>query len=148
MILRPYAAAFGLVLPLANACGRAERARAPSSPNSSHATPPVEGSEVATGAEPTKFQRRRLLGHYSTFDGASGFILDRTGADVRARLDGTSNVKILTARGGPHQTREYRSADGQIWLRLDQYGEVLLFQGPSQSEGVEVIRDADAEPLE
>lgn len=108
----------------------------------------AEDREVATGNEPTQFQRSRLIGHYSTLDGKSGFILDRGNDAVKAKLDGSSDVKVLKANGGPHDTTEYRSDDGSIWLRVDQRGEVLLFQGPSQKEGVEIVRDADAEPLQ
>jgi hypothetical protein len=143
MILYPYALIFGLLLPVANACSSAT----PPAQTQARPSPSTEEREVATGTARTKFQQRRLLGHYSTLDGGSGFILDRTDINVRAKLDGTSDVKILTAQGGPRQTKDYRSADGHIWLRIDQHGEVLLFQGPNGTQGVEVIRDADAEPL-
>jgi hypothetical protein len=136
-----------LALPWASACGGGTPAPAAPAP-ASNAPAPAEPREIATGAQPTRFQRSRLLGHYSTLDGASGFILDRTGSEVRAKLDRTADVKVLTAHGGPHQTKEYESADGDLWLRIDPRGEVLLFQGPSQTQGVEVTRDADAEPLQ
>jgi len=80
--------------------------------------------------------------------GKSGLILDRRSEVVKARLDGSNEVKVLKANGGPNHATEYRSDDGSIWLRVDQHGEVLLFQGPAQTQGVEVVRDADAEPLE
>lgn len=116
-------------------------------PTSQPANSP-DDREVATGKEPTTFQRRRLLGHYSTLDGKSGVTLDRRTDVVKARLDGSNDVKVLAASGGPHGTTEYRSDDGTIWLRVDEHGSVLLFQGPEQKEGVEVINDADAEPLD
>jgi hypothetical protein len=104
--------------------------------------------EVATGNTLTKFQRERLLGHYSTHDGASGFILDRTnGATWKAKLDGTTQVQPLTMTHGPYETKEYRSDDHSIWLRVDEHGSVVLFQGPGLHQGVPVVRDADANQL-
>lgn len=108
----------------------------------------LEAHEVANGKEPTTFQRSRSLGHYSTLDGKFGVTLDRRTDVVKARLDGSNDVKVLAASGGPHGTTEYRSDDGNIWLRVDEHGSVLLFQGPEQKEGVEVVHDADAEPLD
>jgi len=103
--------------------------------------------EVATGNTLTEFQKRRLLGHYSTRDGASGFILDRTGTPFLAKLDGVEKVVELSESGGPYNTKEYRSGDKSIWIRVDEGGRVLLFQGPKQINGVDVVRDADANRL-
>jgi hypothetical protein len=88
------------------------------------------------------------VGHYSTLDGKSGLIVDRRNAVVKAKLDGDSAVEVLKASGGPHASTEYRSDDGRIWLRVSEQGDVVLFQGPAQKEGVDVLRDADAAPLE
>jgi hypothetical protein len=103
--------------------------------------------EVATGNTLTEFQKRRLLGHYSTYDGASGFIFDRTGAPFLAKLDGVERPMPLAESDGAYHSKEYRSADHSIWIRVDEEGSVLLFQGPKQHQGVEVARDADAKPL-
>ena len=109
---------------------------------------PASTQEIATGDTLTEFQKERLLGHYSTEDGASGFILDRTVTPFRAKLDGTSKVVTLAESGGPFNSKEYRSADGTIWLRIEENGTVALFQGPKQREGVYVVRDAGAKRLE
>lgn len=103
--------------------------------------------EVATGNTLTEFQKRRLLGHYSTNDGGSGFILDRTGSPFLAKLDGVDKVQTLSESSGPYHTKEYRSGDGTVWIRVDEEGRVLLFQGPKQINGVNVVRDADANRL-
>ena len=103
--------------------------------------------EVATGNTLTEFQMRRLLGHYSTHDGASGFILDRTGTPYLAKLDGVDKVVELSESHGPYNSKEYRSADKSIWIRVDEEGSVRLFQGPKQINGVDVVRDADAKRL-
>ncbi|HEY3494608.1 MAG TPA: DUF4908 domain-containing protein [Polyangiaceae bacterium] len=138
MAPRHWSARVALLAALVGACG-GSGAPQPAAP---------EEREVTTGNEPTKFQRSRQVGHYSTLDGKSGVIVDRRSDTVKGRLDGSSEIKVLKSSGGPHGSTEYRSDDGSIWLRVDQYGDVVLFQGPAQKEGVEVVRDADAEPLD
>lgn len=110
-------------------------------------SPPKE--EVADGEHLTEFQLSALLGHYSTQDGRTGFVLDRTVEPPRARLDGDEKVRKLTRRGSVDGAFELISDDKAIWLRIDEAsGDVLLFQGPQETEGVGVVRDADAERLE
>ncbi len=101
----------------------------------------------ADGEHLTEFQKSRLLGHYSTMDGTTGFVLDRTDRPYLARLDGTEVVLRLEEQRGPRETREYTAKDPQFWVRVDADGTVLLFDGPAQREGVEVTRDANADPL-
>ena len=104
--------------------------------------------EVADGEHLTDFQKSRLIGHYSTIDGKTGFVLDRTVDPPKARLDGDGTVHELARQGSVHGTFELVSDEGKIWLRVDaQSGEILLFDGPQQTEGVDVIRDADAKRL-
>ncbi len=104
--------------------------------------------EKTNGKSPTRFQRARLLGHYSTFDGASGFILDRTKTPWKAKLDGSDAVVTLGRAGTEgSESKDYVSADRAVWVRISDEGDVLLFDGPKQKEGVEVVRDADADPL-
>ena len=105
--------------------------------------------DVATGDTLTEFQKTRLLGHYSTGDGASGFILDRTVTPWRAKLDGVKKVVTLKESNTPRRgEKEYTSDDRSIWIRVDtESGSLLLFQGPKQHEGVRIDRDADAEQL-
>jgi hypothetical protein len=121
------------------------------SPASSTGATPTRDphAEVATGSTLTEFQKRRLLGHYSTQDGATGFILDRTVTPWRGKLDGTNKVVTLNESNEPRRgVKEYTSEDHSIWVRVDtESGEVELFQGPKQHEGVRVHRDADAQQL-
>lgn len=52
----------------------------------------------------------------------------------------------LSESHGPRGMMEYR-AEG-IWLRVEsESGDVQLFQGPKQTQGVRVVRDADANQL-
>lgn len=104
--------------------------------------------EVASGKEPTEFQKSRLIGHYSTLDGTSGFILDRTRDPWVARLDGTTQNEPLVWQGALTETTDYVSPDHKIWIRVaKESGTVMLFQGPNQHEGVRITRDADAKSL-
>ena len=144
MTTRPARALLAVVAALSStACGASSAASAgPAAPSQ------ASSEEIATGDTLTEFQKERLLGHYSTEDGASGFILDRTVTPFRAKLDGTGKVVMLAESGGPFNSKEYRSADGEIWIRIEENGTVALFQGPKQREGVNVVRDAGAKRLE
>lgn len=140
------------VLNLCVACGGASNATpVPTSPSSAPAISPEKSgnTEVATGNTLTTFQKQRLLGHYSTEDGASGFILDRTVTPWRGKLDGTNKIVKMAETDTPHTgEKEFTSEDKSIWIRVHmESGRVLFFQGPKQHEGVRVVRDADAEQL-
>ena len=132
-------------------CGGSSSSPPAASPGSGGATTvnvKVE-QETATGSTLTEFQKSRLLGHYSTADGASGFILDRTVTPWRAKLDGVNKVVTLAATSSEGSDgKDYASADKSIWIRVSkEYGDVQLFQGPKQHEGVDIVRDADANQL-
>jgi hypothetical protein len=134
------------------ACGSAPAPVAP-------ATPPVAAPdpttvrltiepkfEVADSSHPTELQQRRLLGHYSTIDGKTGFVLDRTVDPPRMRLDGDPYIKILGVRPSVRCCIEYTA--GNFWVRIDKdSGEIVEFEGELQRDPVRVVRDADAQPL-
>jgi hypothetical protein len=104
--------------------------------------------EVADSQHLTELQKSRLLGHYSTEDGKHGFVLDRTVTPPRARLDGEKAYEELTEQGSVTGAVEYTSPSKKIWLRVSKdTGDVMLFQGAGLTEGVSVVRDADAEQL-
>ena len=109
---------------------------------------PTKEPEVATGKEPTEFQKSRMIGHYSTLDGATGFVVDRTQDPIVVRLDGTKENEPLVWHGALHESIDYQSPDKKVWLRVrKESGDVMLFQGPKEQEGVRVTRDADAKSL-
>jgi hypothetical protein len=139
---RALALAFGSMV-LAGCGGAGQAPTAPSAAGASNEP------EVASGSTLTDFQKKRLLGHYSTMDGATGFILDRTVTPWRGKLDGVDKVVTLNETNEPRRgVKEYTSADRSMWLRVEsESGDVQLFQGPKQTEGVPVQRDADAERL-
>lgn len=102
--------------------------------------------QVEQQAEPAP--PRLLLGHFSTPDGRDGFVLDRTGQPWLVRRDGTTEVIAIFESNRSSDWIEYRGGD--IWLRV--YGEGwnagrILYDGPNHTEGVDVIRDADAPRL-
>jgi hypothetical protein len=149
-----------LALALGPGCGGGGGAGAPPPAAPQSSPPPVvvirestsvpapSPPEVADSRHPTEFQKRRLLGHYSTENGKSGFILDRTVTPPKARLDGDGKIEALSQQGSVRGAVEYVSGDRRVWLRVDkESGDILLFQGPAEHEGVPVVRDADAEPL-
>jgi hypothetical protein len=103
--------------------------------------------ELADSNHLTEFQIRRLLGHYSTIDGKAGFVLDRTVDPPRVQLDGDPYVKVLGVNPSVRCCVEYNA--GNFWVRIDNdTGAIVEFQGDPQHEGVRVIRDADAAPLQ
>ena len=109
---------------------------------------PANAPEIATGKEPTEFQKSKMVGHYSTLDGATGFIVDRTQDPIVVRLDGTAANEPLVWHGAQHESIDYQSPSKKVWLRvLKESGDVMLFQGPKEHEGVRVTRDADAKSL-
>ncbi len=112
-----------------------------------NAEPNVMPNHVANGVGVTTFQLRQLLGHYTTLDGKTGFVLDRTVDPPRARIDGDPYVKNLDVRPSIRCCVEY--AAGGLWMRVDKdSGAILEFQGSLQRDrSVRVIRDADAAPL-
>ena len=141
------------------ACGKSSEPAPPTAPSAATASTPTATepakaaapANVATGSTLTDFQKKRLLGHYSTVNGMSGFILDRTVSPWRAKLDGTTKFTTMYVSNTPkREETEYKSDDKAtpIWLRVDnESGSVLLFQGPKEHEGVRVLRDADADQL-
>ncbi|WP_394823551.1 hypothetical protein [Pendulispora albinea] len=96
----------------------------------------------------TPFQKARLLGHYSSRDGRSGFVLDRLAEPWKVKLDGETEAAPMTAQPGVYDTFEYTTADRRVWLRVDrESGDIQLFQGPKQHYGVPIVRDDDASTL-
>lgn len=76
------------------------------------------------------------LGHYSSGDGMTGFVLDRTGPRVRMQMDGASDVLELDS--------ELKLRGRGVVVRFGDSGEVTYFTG---IESIAMRRDADADPL-
>lgn len=145
--MKTQAILFGLCLSAFGAgCSTATTAApAPATP----AATAMAGGEKADSKHLTDFQKSRLIGHYSTEDGKSGFVIDLSDENApKARLDGDTAVKVLKKRGSVSGAYELVSDDHKFWVRMNaESGDVMLFQGPKQHEGVDVVRDADADQL-
>lgn len=85
------------------------------------------------------------IGHYSSANGLFGFVLDRLGAQIKFRMDGSDEIWALTAEPASRNNVSLRRDDATYALRIDERGNMTLFTGPISS--VKVVRDHDAEPL-
>jgi len=88
------------------------------------------------------------LGHYTTRDSRDGFVLDRLTEPWLIRRDGTSDVLRLVQSNQGADWIDY--AAGDLWIRVYTSGWEagrILYDGPAHSEGVDAVRDADADPL-
>jgi hypothetical protein len=102
--------------------------------------------DVADGTHATEFQSSRLVGHYSTPNGRTGFVLDRTSDPPKIKMDGDAYTLVLSPRQASKGWLEYVAAN--IWIRIDeQTGRILSFTGPGMTDSSFVVRDADAKTL-
>lgn len=97
-------------------------------------------SPQATDPNPPKLR----IGHYSSGDGMTGFILDRTGAKARMQLDGASGIVALDSEAAPFEATSLRAPKGGVVLRVGPRGEVEYYRG---NESIGMRRDCDADPL-
>jgi hypothetical protein len=88
---------------------------------------------------------RARLGHYSSSDGLSGFVLDRTPRTPRVLVDGTSNVVELGVRDHGGGVVSLESAGGDLVLTVDDAGKVTNISDARRD--VPLHHDADAQPL-
>ncbi|MCL2724642.1 MAG: hypothetical protein FWD69_09425 [Polyangiaceae bacterium] len=111
-------------------------------PTDTHPTSPPADTTAASTTGQVK------LGHFSTADGRHGFVLDRTGAKAKLKVDGTNDVIELTeeevrTRGG---LDGYRLVDpsNKPRLFLSPGGLLTYFVGTDE---LRVTNDRDAAPL-
>jgi hypothetical protein len=125
----------------------AAREGAAPAPNTENAPPAAAASGSNTDAIDRHLRVPKLrLGHYSSGDGLTGFVFDRTGAKPQIRMDGTSEIIELTPRGAPHGQTDLAHGIQGVIIRVGEDGQVTYFRGP-RGDSVRMIRDADAEPL-
>jgi hypothetical protein len=101
------------------------------------------GSRAFAGEDKPKAALR--LGHYSSGDGLTGLVLDRTGTKPMIKFDGSDEVLVLTAEPGSSTTRLVRD-DGSGVAGLGKYGEVEIYL-PMHRDAIEVARDGNGETL-
>ena len=101
------------------------------------------GPKAAT-ATPSK------LGHFSTCDGAVKLVLDRTGPNLKMRVEGSDEVVELARNEVRNRVKsrlmghDFYAKDGQRVLFIDVYGTVTFIRGRDE---LMVTRDGDAKPL-
>lgn len=104
--------------------------------------PPAAAASTATAS--TVIPKLRL-GHYSSGDGMTGFVLDRTGKKPRMRMDGTKEIVEMDPEPAPRNETALTVHLRGVVMRLGEHGEVTFFRG---NEAISMHRDADAEPLQ
>ena len=102
----------------------------------------VAGATVAAQSGP-----RLRIGHYSTGSGLIGFVLDRMGAPIKLRFDGSDEILALTAERSPYDSMTLKRDDGVAVLRIYETGRVVVFADQLSGGSANARRDQDAEPL-
>jgi hypothetical protein len=115
-----------------------------SSPVAATPPPPAFLGDDSFGKHVHEPQLR--IGHYSSGDGLTGFVFDRTGAKPKIRMDGTHETLVLEPKSAPLDQTDLVEQGYGVRIRLGQYGQVIYFRGP-RADSVRVARDADADPL-
>jgi hypothetical protein len=87
------------------------------------------------------------IGHYSSGDGLTGFVLDRLGTPIKLRFDGSDEILVLTPQPAPYNSVTLKRDDGRWLLRIYQDGKMLLFSDKLSGGSANVYRDQDAQPL-
>jgi hypothetical protein len=86
------------------------------------------------------------LGHYSSGDGLTGLILDRSGAKPMARFDASDEVFVLTPAEGIRDWTRLVQDDGMGLCSVSKYGEVEVYL-KGHNDPVEVARDGGGKSL-
>lgn len=113
--------------------------------------PPAAGvvgrlHELADGSQPTEFQVQRLVGHYATLDGKSGFIFDRSTDPPLVLRDGDPFALRVAVATNRRCCWDYTAAGMTVRVERST-GRITWFADDAHPGGAPVVRDADAEPL-
>jgi len=113
------------------------------------AAPPVSAGGAAQLDTAQAAQARLRLGHYSSGDGLTGLVLDRTGSPVKLRVDGRPEIFALLPSGPPSgafSTTRLENGLGRTMIEVDESGSVRYF-ADGQGQGVAMFRDGAAGQL-
>src|SRR4051812_47431323 len=92
-------------------------------------TPTPLPSPTAAAAAPVVLAPGRL-GHYSSGDGLTGFVLDRTGSAPRVRMDGTTEVLELEPQSpATDEHADFVHTKAHVFLRLESNGRITFARG-------------------
>ncbi|HLY56843.1 MAG TPA: TIR domain-containing protein [Stellaceae bacterium] len=86
------------------------------------------------------------LGHFSSADGQSGFVLDQRATPTLMQRDGATEILALTSSPAPYGETALRLDTGETVLRLAGDGSMTLFDA-AHPDGAPAHRDQDARPL-
>jgi hypothetical protein len=87
------------------------------------------------------------IGHYSTGNGLLGFVIDRMGAPIKLRFDGSDEILALTAEQAPYNSMTLKRDDGVSVLRIYETGRILVFSDKLSGGSADAYRDQEAGPL-
>ena len=96
-------------------------------------------------AQPASAESDRAS-HFTTSDGAIGFVLDLSGETPRQRFDNSPEILLLRPIAAARGDTIYRRSDGKIIIRSTPYGALTLYLADSPG-GVPVLRDGAAPAL-
>lgn len=102
---------------------------------------PAQSTTAATSSAP-----KLRLGHYSSGDGLVGFVLDRTGAAPKLKMDGTNEVLVLEVERWGSDSNALVNHDKHIGIIVDNDGGVT-YSKKGVNPNKPMFRDADAQPL-
>ncbi|MFZ1989472.1 MAG: DUF4908 domain-containing protein [Alphaproteobacteria bacterium] len=84
--------------------------------------------------------------HFTTADGAIGFVLDLSGETPRQRFDNSPEILLLRPVAAARGDTIYRRSDGKIIIRSTPYGALTLYLADTPG-GLPVLRDSTAPAL-
>jgi hypothetical protein len=87
------------------------------------------------------------IGHYSTGNGLIGFVIDRMGAPIKLRFDGSDEILALTTEPAPYNSVTLKRDDGTSVGRIYESGRILIFSDKLSGGSADAYRDQDAAPL-
>jgi hypothetical protein len=120
----------------------------PGDPGGALGDPGAPGAAPAPAADRTRPQPPEIklkLGHYTNARHNIGLVIDRTNKEARVRFDHTADVMRLDPIRSSGRI-DYIRRINDVVLQVFDSGRVVVFV-PGAPGGLEVVRDADADPL-
>jgi hypothetical protein len=87
------------------------------------------------------------LGHYRNASRGIGVVVDRTQHEARVRFDSTKEILHLDPTHGTEGRTDYIRTAHNVVLQVWEDGRVVVYVPGDTSGGIDVRRDADADPL-
>jgi len=113
--------------------------------NAEAPSPGVETAPVHPGTKNQPPDIKLKLGHFTDKRHNIGLVIDRTGHEAKLRFDGSADVMKLDPMRSSGRI-DYVKTISQTVLKVWDDGLVSVFV-PGTHESIDVVRDADADPL-